>query len=85
MDFTFLNADDGNVDTKFDNFLGNVNQLIGKHCPKKKLNKKSLKLRTKPWINYRIQHMMRIRDKLFHQFKQTESSEDYSYYKQLSN
>ena len=62
-----------------------MNQLIGNHCPRKKLNKKSLKLRTKPWINYRIQHMMRIRDKLFHQFKQTESSEDYSYYKQFRN
>ena len=33
---------------------------------------KTLKLRNKPWINNQIQQMMRIREKLFQQFKQTE-------------
>ena len=85
MDFAFLNTDDQTVDHKFDKFLSNLNQLVEKHCPKKKLNKSSLKLRSKPWINNQIQQMMRIRDRLFQQFKQTESPEAYLYYKQFRN
>ena len=62
---------------------GSLNSLL--HCPKKKLNKKTLKLRNKPWINSQIMQMMRIRDKLFQQFKQTDSLEIYSFYKQFRN
>ena len=81
MDFEVLNANSHTVNHKFNNFLGNLNQLVSKHCPKKKLNKKALKLRNKPWINSKIQHMMKIRDKLFHQFKETESPQVFSSYK----
>ena len=85
MDFAFLNADDSTVNHKFDEFLTNLNQLVDKHCPKMKLNKKALKLRNKPWINNHIQRMMRIRDRIFQQFKQTESPEVYAQYKQFRN
>ncbi len=44
MDSAFLNADDSTVYDKFDEFLNNLNL---KHCPKKRLNKKALKLRNK--------------------------------------
>ena len=40
--------DDSTANYKFDEFLTNVNQLVDKHCPKKKLSKKSLRLRNKP-------------------------------------
>ena len=63
MDFGFLDSVEQNVDSKFDEFLGNLSHLVNKHCPKKKLNKKTL--RNKPWINSQILQMMRIRDKLF--------------------
>ena len=85
MDFAFLDAEDHAVNQNFDKFLSHLNQLIDEHCPKKKLTKKSLKLRNKPWINNQIQHMMRVRDRLFQQFKQTESREIYAYYKQFRN
>ena len=70
---------------KFDEFLTNLNQLVDKHCPKGKLNKKSLNLRNKPWINNHIQRMMRIRDRTFQQFKQTESPEVYAHSKLSRN
>ena len=85
MDFAFLNADDSTVNHKFDEFLTNLNHLVDKHCPKKKLNKKALKLRNKPWINNHIQRMMRIRDRILQQFKQTESPQVYAHYKLFRN
>ena len=42
LDFTFLDADGHAVNHNFDKFLSLLNQLIDKHCPKKKLNKKIL-------------------------------------------
>ena len=85
MNFDFLETDDLTTDNKFGKFLEDLNNLVDSHCPKKKLNKKSLKLRNKSWINTKIQRMMRIRDRLLQQFKQSESSEDYSHYKQFRN
>ena len=70
MDTSFL--DDGNQDPngKFDTFLLNLHNLVNKHCPKKTLNKRALKLKNKPWINFQIQRMMKIRDSLFQQLNQ---------------
>ena len=45
-------------------FLENLNDLVKKHTPLKKLTKKDIKLRNKPWINNRIQKMMHLRDRL---------------------
>ncbi len=58
---------------KVDTFLLNLDNLLQKLCPEKKLNKKMLKLRNKPWIDFKIQKMMKIRDKLFKQFKDSNS------------
>ncbi len=44
-----------------------------------------LKLRNKPWINFQIQKMMKIRDKLFKQFKDSNSSTTLKAYKQFRN
>jgi len=35
MDFGFLDSEENSVDNKFDEFLGNLNHLVIKHCPKK--------------------------------------------------
>ncbi len=85
MDFNFLDSEEQNVNSKFNEFLENLNLLVNKHCPKKKLSKKALKLRNKPWIDNQILKMMRIRDKIFQQFKQSESQEIYYFYKQFRN
>ena len=70
---SYLSDESTDLNTKFDKFLRSLHDLINKHCPKKKLSKKVLKLRSKPWINFQIQKMMRIRDKIF---KLSESSTD---------
>ena len=85
MDFGFLNSEEHSVDSKFDEYLVSLNHLVDKHCLKKKLNEKTLKLRNKPWINSQILKIMRILDNLFQQFKQTESPETYSFHKKFRN
>ena len=51
------------VNLKFKIFLHNLYDIVKKHAPLKKLTKKELKLRNKPWINSRIQKMMQLREK----------------------
>ena len=82
---SFLNSDSLDLNDKFETFLSGLNILITKHCPKKKLNKKSLKLINKPWINLRIKRMMKIRDNLFKLFKSTKSIHYLKAYKQFRN
>ena len=82
---SYLNDKGTDLNAKFDKFLLKLHDLINKHCPKKKLSKKILKLRSKPWINSQIHKMMKIRDKLFKQFKISKSPTDQMAYKQFRN
>ena len=70
MDFGFMDSEEHCVDSNCDEFLGNVNHLVSKHYLKK-IKQKALKLRSKPKINIQILQMMRIKDNLFQQFKQS--------------
>ena len=81
----YLNDDSVDLNVNFERFMHDIHSLINKHCPKKKLNKKALKLRNKPWINSQIRRMMKVRDALFHQFKITNSSTVLAAYKQFRN
>ena len=81
----FLSNASTGMDDKFDNFLLNIHTLINKHCPQKRLNKKKLKLRSKPWINKRVLKMMKIRDRLFKKFKYTNSESDLKVFKLFRN
>ena len=85
MDTSFLDDGSQDLNGKFDTFLLNLHNLVNKHCPQKKLNKRALKLKNKPWINFQIQRMMKIRDSLFQQFKSTKSPNDLKAYKQFRN
>ncbi|MCP4484330.1 MAG: reverse transcriptase family protein [Flavobacteriaceae bacterium] len=49
------------------------------------MNKKMLKLRPKPWIDLQILEIIKIRDKLFKQFKDSNSSPALKAYKQFRN
>ena len=46
-------------------FYKKTNEFISLHVPKKKVTKNGLKLRSKPWVNTRIQKLVHYRDKLF--------------------
>ena len=80
MDTSFLDDGSQDLNGKFDTFLLNLHNLVNKHCPQKKLNKRALKLKNKPWINFQIQRMMKIRE-----FKSTKSPNDLKAYKQFRN
>ena len=55
FEISYLSDESTDLNAKFDISLLNLNDLIEKHCLEKKLNKKMLKLRNKPWINFQIQ------------------------------
>ena len=63
LNFEYLNETINDVNAKFNRYLDNLNDIVKKHAPLKKFTKKELKLRNKPWINSRIQKMMRLPDK----------------------
>ena len=46
------------------NFYNQINILLDEVAPYKKLTKKEIKLKSKPWITIDIQHLMQKRDKL---------------------
>ena len=59
------------------------------HAPMKKLSKKEISLKQKPWLNKHIQHLMLKRDNLFHKFKNAKNIEKkenfHQQYKKLRN
>ena len=48
-----------NINNKFDKFYEKVHHTVIEHVPLKKVNKKQLKLRLKPWVNSHIQKLIK--------------------------
>ena len=69
IDFTYLENSDLDVNNRFGRFLKDLNTLTNKHAPIKRWIRKEMKLNDKPWLDNRIQKMMRIRDKFFRKRK----------------
>ena len=63
------------VDEKFALFYQNVSACVDKHVPLKRVNRKSLPFRSKPWISNRIKKMISQRDKNLRKFKRTYSKD----------
>ena len=84
-DFTYIDSMDMNMNTKFDRFLGELNSLTHKHAPIKKRSRKELKLVEKPWINSRLQKMMRIRDKILLKLRKKPTDDNLNLYKKFRN
>ena len=66
-------------------FLTNLNDLVSKHAPLKKLTKKDIKFREKPWINSKIKKMMHIRDKVLNKLKKKSDDTTKALYKKFRN
>ena len=82
IDWTSLSDPQISVDDHFDYLYEKTSECIDTHVPKKKVTKKYLKLRSKPWINVRIQKLMSYRDKLFSEMnKHPTQSNKYLYHK----
>ena len=65
MDCSFLSDSSASINDLYIKFHGDTINFIDNHVPKKKVARKYLKLRSKPWINTYIQKLMGHRDKLF--------------------
>ena len=85
LNFEYLNDNQSDVNAKFNRFLANVNEIVKKHAPLKKLTKNDLKLRNKPWINNRIQNMMRLRDRLLKKIRKKPDATTKHLHKQFRN
>ena len=85
IDFTYLENSDLDVNNKFDRFLKDLNTLTNKHAPIKRRSRKEMKLKYKPWINNRIQKMMRIRDKILQKMKKQQTPDNLNLYKKFRN
>ena len=48
----------------FSKFFTILSDCVDRHVPLKKMSKKSLKFKTKPWISTRIQKLIAYRDRL---------------------
>ena len=73
------------VNAKFDRFLSSLDDLVKTHAPLKKLTKRDIKLRNKPWISGKIQKMMRIRDRLLKKLRKNNDQSLVDLYKNLRN
>ena len=85
LDFTYLEDSDNDINNKFDRFLNDLTSLTKKHAPIKKRSRKEMKLKDKPWINNRIQKMMRIRDRVLLKLKKKASDDNRNLYKKFRN
>ena len=83
MNFNYLENSEMDVIKQFDRFLQDLSTLTNKHAPIKKQSRKEIKLKDKPWINNRIQNMMRIRDRVLLKLKKQATDDNLKLYKNL--
>ena len=85
LNLSFLNDSALDVNAKFNRLLSSLEKLVKTHAPLKKLAKSDIKFRNKPWINGKIQKMMRIRDNLLKKIKKNKDQSLIDLYKQFRN
>ena len=85
-----LNFKHGNVNVSMENFVNNMNDLLDKHAPFKKISKYKLKFKTKPCITTALQKSISIKNSLFKKYirleipvKKNEVHQQYKYYRNL--
>ena len=85
LDLNYLTDNALDVNAKFNRFLSSLDELVKAHAPLKKLSKKDIKFRNKPWISGKIQKMMRIRDNLLRKIRKNNSQSLADLYKKFRN
>ena len=85
-----LNFKHGNVNVSMENFVNNMNNLLDKHAPFKKINKYKLKFKTKLWITASPEKSISIKSFLFKRYiklkspvKKNDLHQQYEYYRNL--
>ena len=74
-----------NINVKFGRFYEEVYSTAIHHAPLKKVNKKQLKLQSKPWVTLHIQKLIKHRDKLLRKLKKSNSEDTEELYKKFRN
>ena len=85
LSMNFLHDSNRSLNSKFDVFHQNVSLYVDNHVPLKKMNKKEIKFNSKPWINPRIQKLIKYRDKLLCRLKKKFSHQNEYLYKKFGN
>lgn len=73
------------VNESFDTFLTQINQIIDKLIPMKRLTRKEIKTMTKPWITSGIKTSIKFKNKLFKKYVTTKNLYHHSKYKTYRN
>ena len=58
-----------NINSKFDTLYEKIHETAIKHVPLKKVTPKQLKLRSKPWIDFHIQKLIKHWDRPLHKLR----------------
>lgn len=82
IEFNYLN-DGSDIDNNYNQFLKDITLLVEQHVPITQCSKKESKLKGKPWITYRIQKMMKIRDGILRKLKKKRSATNIALYKRF--
>ena len=69
MDWSNIHNDKKDLDKKFDDFHSEVSSFVEQNAPLKKVSKRQLKLKLKPWINKEVLKIIRKRNKIHSQLK----------------
>ena len=80
-----LHKHDISIDNKFDYFYETLSNLVDKHVPSKKMTKKDIKLRSKPWITSKIVRLIRYRDRLKKKLKRKFTPDNEFLYNKFRN
>ena len=80
-----LNNQNLNINVQFDRFYDEIHSTVIHHAPLKKVNKKQLKLRSKPWVTPHIQKLIKHRDRLLRKLKKSHSKNTEELYKKFRN
>ena len=81
----FPNETNLNINSKFDTLYEKVHETAIKHVPLKKVTPKQLKLRSKPWIDFHTQKLIKHRDRLLHKLRKTHCNTTEELYKKFRN
>ena len=79
-------ADQSKIGDHFNDLFKKTNECVSLRVPTKKITKNGLKLRSKPWVNTRIQKFDALyRDKLFTNINRNSASSNRYLYKKFRN
>ena len=73
------------MNNNFDYFYSKTTSSVESHVPKKRVSRRGLKLKSKPWIGSKIQKLMYLRDKLFNKANKSPTSSNKYLHRKFRN